>query len=455
MERAARTRKPDHRSETDHQVSRALDTTSQPLESSTRSLMEGRYNHSFGDVRVHSDREATEALDARAFAVSNHLVFSPGQYAPGTSAGDHLLAHELAHVVQSRDDGAEANLEVAEPNAASEVEAHEAADAVAMGASPSALSTSTTGVVSRSVWDFIPGLGGLSDSKPQVLSDGPGEGVQAAPWAYGNIKESNGYGGINFGLGQGHAQGTATTHDLFQTGDTASASGTYDAARLDGHLGAWDVPHSDGTNGTNFGLQIGGKTPSVAGQLSWTGADGQGGYLQGDASGPSFDVSSYAGTDGFGLGAQAAVGGFNIGAGTTGTDTDEYAKFGLSEGVGAAARGYWGDSDSDGFREYGFGADFGPFSIDMKTEDPVRMLAQQLPLGGLWADSVLGEGNTTESIANEFGLTTRGADLDSTLDVLGDAAGSAYDFASDTASDIASGASDLAGDAWDTVTSWF
>ena len=54
-------------------------------------------------VRVHADDDAansTRAVAARAYTVGQHLVFGDGQYAPESPAGERLLAHELAHVVQ-------------------------------------------------------------------------------------------------------------------------------------------------------------------------------------------------------------------------------------------------------------------------------------------------------------------------------------------------------------------
>lgn len=56
-----------------------------------------------GHVRVHTGPQAAasaEALDAHAYTVGNHVVFGRGQYAPDTSAGRNLLAHELTHVAQ-------------------------------------------------------------------------------------------------------------------------------------------------------------------------------------------------------------------------------------------------------------------------------------------------------------------------------------------------------------------
>jgi hypothetical protein len=54
----------------------------------------------------------------------------------------------------------------------------------------------------------------------------------------------------------------------------------------------------------------------------------------------------------------------------------------MSGGVGAAGRLHFGDSDGDGAREYGIGGDLGPFSVDFKTEDPLRsLLTHHIPFG--------------------------------------------------------------------------
>ena len=75
----------------------------QPLPDSERYLFEPRLGHNFADVRVHADSHAdslARAVHARAFARCNHVVFTSGQYLPGTAQGRSLLAHELTHVVQ-------------------------------------------------------------------------------------------------------------------------------------------------------------------------------------------------------------------------------------------------------------------------------------------------------------------------------------------------------------------
>ena len=77
----------------------------QPLDAATRRFMETRFGHDFGGVRVHAGTRAgssARAVEAAAYTVGSHVVFSPGQYAPASSQGRQLLAHELAHVVQQR-----------------------------------------------------------------------------------------------------------------------------------------------------------------------------------------------------------------------------------------------------------------------------------------------------------------------------------------------------------------
>lgn len=58
---------------------------------------------SFERVRVHADPAAAgiaDQLQARAFTYGTDVYFAQGTYAPGTTGGRSLLAHELAHVVQ-------------------------------------------------------------------------------------------------------------------------------------------------------------------------------------------------------------------------------------------------------------------------------------------------------------------------------------------------------------------
>jgi hypothetical protein len=73
------------------------------LSPATRAFFEPRFGRPFGDVRVHTDARANQAsseIRARAFTTGSDIYFASGQYAPGSTAGDRLLGHELTHVVQ-------------------------------------------------------------------------------------------------------------------------------------------------------------------------------------------------------------------------------------------------------------------------------------------------------------------------------------------------------------------
>jgi hypothetical protein len=75
-----------------------------PLPATVRSWAEPGLGANLSAVRVHSDSSAATAADqvsADAFAVGDHITFGAGRYTPETSGGQRLIAHELAHVVQS------------------------------------------------------------------------------------------------------------------------------------------------------------------------------------------------------------------------------------------------------------------------------------------------------------------------------------------------------------------
>jgi hypothetical protein len=83
-----------------HQV---LRTPGAPLGDATRAFFEPRFGHDFSRVRVHADAQAARSADsvgAQAYTVGNHIVFNAGRYAPATTSGGELLAHELTHTVQ-------------------------------------------------------------------------------------------------------------------------------------------------------------------------------------------------------------------------------------------------------------------------------------------------------------------------------------------------------------------
>jgi hypothetical protein len=84
-------------------VHETLRSPGQSLDAAAQSYMEPRFGHDFSGVRVHTDRKAAEsaqAVGALAYTVGRNIVFDAGQYAPHTSDGRRLLAHELTHVIQ-------------------------------------------------------------------------------------------------------------------------------------------------------------------------------------------------------------------------------------------------------------------------------------------------------------------------------------------------------------------
>ena len=91
-------------------VQGVLAAPGQSLDSGTRRFMESRFGQDFSQVRVHTSsaaEQSSRALNARAYTVGNNIVFGRSQFAPGTSEGRKLLAHELTHVVQQTGAGGE------------------------------------------------------------------------------------------------------------------------------------------------------------------------------------------------------------------------------------------------------------------------------------------------------------------------------------------------------------
>jgi hypothetical protein len=75
----------------------------QPLPEATRRNMRRVLGWDFSSVHTHADRAAAEftnRLDARAVTVGSELFFNEGEFRPGTTEGEKLIGHELAHVVQ-------------------------------------------------------------------------------------------------------------------------------------------------------------------------------------------------------------------------------------------------------------------------------------------------------------------------------------------------------------------
>lgn len=127
------------------------------MDPQSRAFFEPRFGHDLSGVRLHTDATAASsarAVDALAYTVGKDVVFGAGHYAPHTTVGKELLAHELAHVIQQ---GSEANpsgapLRVSDHSDRWEQQAERAAhDAIAghssgvLGASPQSLARQAGG----------------------------------------------------------------------------------------------------------------------------------------------------------------------------------------------------------------------------------------------------------------------------------------------------------------------
>jgi outer membrane protein OmpA-like peptidoglycan-associated protein len=100
--------------------------------------MSARFGHDFTKVRIHDDAQAAESardIGARAYTIGDDIVFGAGTFAPSTPDGQHLLAHELTHVVQQSSAApvAQTKLERSSHADAAEREADEVATRVAAG----------------------------------------------------------------------------------------------------------------------------------------------------------------------------------------------------------------------------------------------------------------------------------------------------------------------------------
>jgi hypothetical protein len=125
---------------------------SRPLDHDVRQEMEAHFDADLSHVRVHDGVEAVDrarAQEAAAFTSGDDVYFGAGRFAPHTAAGRHLLAHELAHVLQQTRprDGRTTHADA-------ETEADRAADHIAAGLPLPALEAAPAEVPARqpSTW---------------------------------------------------------------------------------------------------------------------------------------------------------------------------------------------------------------------------------------------------------------------------------------------------------------
>lgn len=123
----------------------------EPLPGSLRVRFEAVQGADFSGVRVHPHApDMTRPLHARAVTHGQDIYFHPGEFQPGTSAGEDLIGHELAHTQQTRrvNDVSEQVGVVSQPSDSVE----QNADALARGTTTHVLAA-PSGAVLRSPFD--------------------------------------------------------------------------------------------------------------------------------------------------------------------------------------------------------------------------------------------------------------------------------------------------------------
>ena len=76
-----------------------------PLPAPQRNFFESRFGHDFRQVRIHdgpASASAARAAGARAMTLGRDIYFGAGEHRAGSVAGTELMAHELAHTLQTR-----------------------------------------------------------------------------------------------------------------------------------------------------------------------------------------------------------------------------------------------------------------------------------------------------------------------------------------------------------------
>ncbi len=110
----------------------------QPLPVPTREFFESRLGEDLGHVRIHTNASAAASasdLGAEAYAVDQDISFASDRFAPETTWGRSLLAHELVHTIQARQSASAGMQQTQERIESVEREAADVARGVAAGRS--------------------------------------------------------------------------------------------------------------------------------------------------------------------------------------------------------------------------------------------------------------------------------------------------------------------------------
>jgi len=124
----------------DAAVASAASSAGSPLPAPIMRKFESSLGTDLSSVRIHTGAEsagAASAVGAKAYTTGQDIHFAAGNYDPTSSAGELLLAHEVAHTVQQSSGvhRMQTKLAVSAPGDSFEVEADRAAEIMVLGAS--------------------------------------------------------------------------------------------------------------------------------------------------------------------------------------------------------------------------------------------------------------------------------------------------------------------------------
>jgi hypothetical protein len=100
-------------------INNVINYGGKPLDTSIQDFMESKFEYDFSNVKTHHDDKASKSaqqINALAYTVGNHIVFSKDQYSPSTTKGMSLIAHELTHVIQQSGENLQAQRQSLNPD---------------------------------------------------------------------------------------------------------------------------------------------------------------------------------------------------------------------------------------------------------------------------------------------------------------------------------------------------
>lgn len=401
-------------------VGEALGSNARPLDAETLEFMESSFGHDFSEVRIYSDRKASESateLQAKAYTIGNDIVFGDGNFAPHTLSGKRLLAHELSHVIQQ----AKSNfvplseLPISRASERAEIEAAAVAQQVQSGHSVTAPQSLTGMVIAReeedepSMTPVNPNTSFQGDTDADFSSLSPPLSASSTSSPYFTQVGTSGYAIPNAdgkgGVGYGSAQVTLSDSGVpigagAEVALVKGKEGDFEYKVLfgDGKVGAGNAASGGPEYGYqgNVGLISLNKAPAESVTPGWT--------LGGEA-----NVMTFGGAhSGNSSSAQMGGGGTIIGGGISGQYKSEtgrrdiYARGAVTAGPSAGIRLHYGDADNDGFNEYGVGVDYEWLSADIKSEylDP-KSIGQDI-YTDLKADSTMAVNQGADKLNYSF-----------------------------------------------------